>query len=428
MGDSEAPPTRVVVPRKTAEWLFLTFGLPGFGTRDAGAPPNKRKALLCDEHGEPETGEAIESYKANDVTPPVSFKEHMAQLREPPPDVEAAKRAPAAPPSSAKSGSACEHSDDDNDDDTDDDDGDDDEQEAAKERYFQQRAMVKAFLAAVQPDEEFRKAIRAAAKAASSARSQRPALFRKFEELLAADTAHANTAEAAFVCVDLEAFAPLFTGEALRFDVLPRLVHAAGWATAPGADRAEAWYTGDAKSGRKKCDAAQPPERRDKPVPRGFRPEFGYIWVDDATAVPDGRATLCMRPYEERRDGEEGDGRPKSIWWGSADARYEYSSWAVGFDDVLANLRDLQPAFGVIGRPVTDLTLCKLAHGDVAAAIEMVKVLEDVRKAAIKGHFLHRVLPYPQKLSAYRHPVKPQRTGNRVVVVAGTAWDFLWDR
>jgi hypothetical protein len=220
---------RVVMAEATAEWLHTVFGLPGFGAADAEHLLNKT--------GERETeGSApIETYVelAARLADPVPFTEYLGWL------------STASPTAVAGGGKAL-----------------------SQLRRDAMRVVLRAVSRGNIAGLAFHADIRSAAGGSA-------AQWDKFVELFVNDVRvesvdDGNTivrvkrtlrtlCEQEFVCVDLAAFEPIFSGEALRFDILPAIVHAAGWCMAPGADVCPEWCGRSFVRARRSDDGRIPP-------------------------------------------------------------------------------------------------------------------------------------------------------------------------
>ena len=365
--EQEEDDDTVVMLKELAIWLNGTFRVPGFAPREGGRP------LLSSKRGDAECGEFIESYAdAKRFAPPLTFDAYLEIL--------------------VKSGNTI----------------------AARNAI----STVARFLKGTTVGKKLEEALRPPA----GVRLDGAALIVTFREMYEANEAiekvGARSAAAPsktvkkvnkglkdvcrddLLCVDMDALAPLLTGEVLRFDILPRLLVAAGWNMAPGADHAEAWYQ------RKgfRTEAAPPgwtPAAKDAPVSKRFKPEFGVIELDEKRE-PTGAATLCLRTSVQ------GD---KGVWWGFAAARaaYTYAVWGPS----LRKWRELQPALALIGCEIDEMQCFRIVRGGKDGAHAVLDLLQDMRDKAIELRCLHRIVPYPRKLSSYVHPVKPDVVGAR---------------
>ena len=366
--EEEEDDETVVVLKETADWLNSTFRVPGFAPREGGRP------LLSSKRGDAECGDFIESYAdAKRFRSPLAFDAYLDALVESGNTI-AARDAIATVSGVLKGTTVGKKLD-----------------EALRPPAgvrLDSEALMVTFRQTYEANEVIEKV---GARPAGALLPNK--LAKKMKGLK-------DVCRDDLLCVDMDALAPLLTGEVLRFDILPRLLVAAGWNMAPGADHAEAWYQ------RKgfRTEAAPPgwtPAAKDAPVSKRFKPEFGVIELDEE-GKPTGAATLCLRASEQGSAG---------VWWGCAAARaaYTYADWGPS----LRKWRELQPALALIGCEIDEMQCFRIVKGGKDGAHAVLDLLQDMRDKAIELRCLHRIVPYPRKLSGYVHPVKPDVVDTR---------------
>ena len=360
----------VVLLKSTAEWLHKTFGLPGFG--------DSREKKLLDKHGEREPfnrGTPISTYVdlIKFVDDPISFADYLTWLND---------------------------------------------QRATNAVNALRRDALHTVMSHVSTANATGKEFHAAIRACGS-----PA--ERFDAFVEAHDANvcvraevdpdgkvmANTlvylrdfCEATFTAVDLDAFVPLFTGEALRFDILPALVHAAGWRAAPGADTCDDWYEAG-------CDLNALPKRNDKPVSPYYRPDFGYVGLDNPDKPHDTHSNpwvqkLALRPIQHGGGNDDNPG--EFVWWGTPHARSTFMG--VSTSKMIDNWRELQSALGLVDIIVSQEDMVAIlqgaanAAGGSAGAVVLGNMLERMRSGAIREKYLHRIAAYPVSLTELSYP------------------------
>ena len=373
--DDDGDDQTVVVLKETAEWLHYTFGVPGFVAPAGGSSKSRRlqRRLLCDD-GDGESGEPISSYaNAKDFDQPCSFDAYLAKL---PGKPEAALDAITTVTSCIKGTTVCK----------------------------QLKAALAAAVRGELDDAELLRSFRALydANAPLMREGGRPGRY-GLKAICALE----------LTCVDRRALEPLLSGEVLRFDILPRLLVAAGWSAAPGADSAEAWYLNKAYMDRRELKPKGWSTDKDKPVSETYAPDFGLICLD-SWGEPNGDSTLCLRPSRDKK------------WWGTPEARAGFAR--ADWERMHRNWLEMQPALALIECDIEQQALFKVIGRNKDGCHAVMNELQDMRDKAVEGRWLHRIVPYGQKLSSYRHHIRAKlQHPKKVVLVCMKAGRKLWD-
>ena len=157
---------------------------------------------------------------------------------------------------------------------------------------------------------------------------------------------------------------------------------------------------------------------KDKPVSSKYEPEFGmiymYSWEEGPGAGPNGDSTLCLRPSRDNK------------WWGTPDARAGFAR--ADWERTHRNWLEMQPALALIECDIEQLALFKVIGRDKDGCHAIMIELQDMRDKAIEGRWLHRIVPYGQKLSSYKHHIRaPLQHKKWVVLMFMKAGRALWD-